>query len=137
MAANGTGWSRRDALGCEFFRYPTVSTPDWFVQMGGTSVGTLHLRIGSDAYDPYKIWELKMLSFSGTPIRIVFHDQKGEAVISPNGFQTLFGQDLNVDSSRDFTIIVPSFSIGDNSVPELSAHVQWSNGKYRIWIPLQ
>ena len=124
------GWSRRDDS--SMFHYPTKKTPDWFVQIAGTKVGVVHLWIGSESYDPYKIWTSHMLSFSGTPIRVIFHDQNREAVIPPDGFQTLFGQDLDVDGSQDFTVIVPSFKISDSVVPELSAHVRWSNDKYRI-----
>jgi hypothetical protein len=100
-------WSRDDAFGSVFFRYPTKNTPDWFIQIGGTNVGTLHLRIGSDAYDPAKIWKLKMLSFSGKPIEVASHDKKGEVMIRLIGLQTPLGQDLNVDGSQDFTVIVP------------------------------
>ena len=137
VAAKATGWSKWEHGGGSYFHFPTKNTPSWYVGISGDQNGSLHLWIGSNAYDPYAIWKLKLLNFSAKPIRIIFNDQNKEATVPANGFQTLFGQDLEVDGSQDFTVIVPPFSIASNAVPELSAHFHWDNGKYRIWIPLQ
>jgi hypothetical protein len=132
VAERAEGWSMQQAAGSTFFDYPTKHTPNWYIQIGGAGkTGKLHLRIGSAAYDPDAIY--KLLSFSGSPIRIKFADQNRETVISTDGFQTVDGQDLYIGGSQDVTVIIPSFKIGDNVVPELSAHMHWSNGKYRIW----
>jgi hypothetical protein len=40
---------------------------------------------------------------------------------------------LEVGNSQDFTVIVPSFKIGESVVPELSTQLRWSDEKYRIW----
>jgi hypothetical protein len=130
VAEQVPGWSKTQADGGTYFRYPTKSTPRWFVFIGGDKKGKLHVWIGSDSYDPYAIW--KSLGFTGKPIRIKFIDQNKEADIPAKGFQTLFGQDLDLGDSQDFIVIVPSFKIGDNLVPELSAHFRWSNEKYRV-----
>jgi hypothetical protein len=90
--------------------------------------------VGSFAYHSDKIWTQQMLTFSGKPIHIIFHDLKKEAAMPADGFQTPAGQDLEVDGSQDFTVIVPSFKIGDNVVPELSVRVRWSDKKYRLWV---
>lgn len=137
LAGKVPGWSRRDDLGSCFFEYPTKHVPNWHIQMGGDKRGSFRVGIGSFARDPYKIWKQNLLTFSGTPIRIIFHDPHREVTIAADGFQSLYGQTLDVDGSQDFTVIVPSFRVGDNVVPELSAHVRWSDDKYRIWVPLQ
>jgi hypothetical protein len=137
VAERVSGWSSRDEMdGGVLFRYPTKTTPDWFVQIRGAKVGTVHLCIGSDADDPSVIWKLEM-AFSGEPIRIIFHDGSKEAIVPVDSFKTPLGQDVQVGSSQDFTLVVPSFKIGDNDVPELSAHVRWSSDRYRVWRPLQ
>ena len=122
----------QQAAGGTLFHYPTKHTPNWDILIGGAD-GKLHLCIHSWAHESYTIYKLKLLSFSGSPIRIKFVDQNRETVISADGFQTLSGQDLDIGSSQDFIVIIPSFKIGDSVVPELSAHMHWSNGKYRIW----
>ena len=120
----------QQAGGATYFHYPTQNTRNWFIQMRGDTKGELHLFIGSEGYDPYAIW--KSLSFTGKPIRIKFLDKNKEVDIPADGFQTLLGQDLDVGGAQDFIVIVPSFKIGDNLVPELSAHLRWSTEKYRV-----
>jgi hypothetical protein len=71
VAAKAFGWSRWQYAGGNFFYYHTKHTPNWFIQIGGTEIGKPYLRIGSNAYDPATIW--KFLTFSGDPIRIIFH----------------------------------------------------------------
>jgi hypothetical protein len=131
LAEPAAGWKLRQGYGSSFFHYPTKGTPSWYIQMGEGYSGKFNIRIYSDEYDPFAIW--KFLSFSGKPIRIKFLDQNRKIVISADGFQTLDGQDLDIGSSKDFIVISPSFKIGNNVVPELSAHMHWSNGKYRVW----
>ena len=130
LAERVAGWSLRQGYGDTCFHYPTKGTPSWFIELGGSLNGKFHIGIHSDEYDPYAIW--KILSFSGRPIRIKYIDQNKETVIPADGFQTLSGQDLDIGGSQDFMVIFPSFKMGNNVVPELSAHMHWSNGKYRV-----
>ena len=131
VAERPEGWSMQQADGSAFFHYPTKHTPNWDIIIGGHNPdGKLHMCIHSWAYDSDAIY--KLLSFSGSPIRIKFADQNRETVISTDRFQTVYGQDLYVGGSQDFIVIIPSFKIGGNVVPEFSAHMHWSNGKYRI-----
>ena len=130
VAERVPGWHVQQAAGATCFHYPTKNTRNWWIQIRGDKNGKLHLCVFSDGYDPYAIW--KSLSFTGKSIRIKFVDQNKEADIPANGFQTLRGQDLDIGGSQDFIIIVPSFKIGDNLVPEFSAHFHWSNEKYRV-----
>jgi hypothetical protein len=137
-ATKVAGWTSWDAGGCNFFEFPTQHTPNWMIQLGGAEIGKLHIRIYSQAYDPFGMWKSNLLSFSGKPIRILFVDENNrEITIAADGFETLYGQDLEVGNSKDFTVIVPAFKIGDNTVPELSAHLHWTDKKYRVWGPVQ
>jgi hypothetical protein len=118
--------------GDTYFHCHTKHTPDWFIQISGNKPnGKIYVGIGSQAYDPFAIW--KSLSFSGRPIRIKYANQNGETIVSAAGFQTLDGQTLDIGSAEDFIVTFPSFKIGDNVVPELSAHMHWSNENYRVW----
>jgi hypothetical protein len=136
VPSQAAGWSRQEDYGLYYFHYPTKGTPGWFVQVGGTQKGTLKVEITSWDFDPYAIWTSHWLRFSGEPIRIISADDGKESVVPADGFQTLFGQKVDVGSSQDFLVILPFFRIGTNPVPSLTVHVRWSDGKYRIWIPL-
>lgn len=137
VAEEVSGWKIQDESdGGILFRYPTKGTPDWFIQIRGDTVGTVHLWIGSHAYASSAIWKSK-IEFSGESMRIIYHDGGENAVVPVDGFRTPRGQDVQVGNSQDFTLIVPSFKIGDNDVPELSTRIRWNNDRYRVWIPLQ
>jgi hypothetical protein len=134
VAEKAKGWAKWEDVGSNFFRYPTKDVPNWYIQIGGNH-GILGLRIGSNAYDPARIWNF--VSFSNNPISIIFHDENRQTSVPLDGFKSPDGSDLNVGESKDFTVIIPSFKIGENTIPELSARFHWSNEKYRIWVPLQ
>ncbi|MFN7137876.1 MAG: hypothetical protein ACK4UN_00900, partial [Limisphaerales bacterium] len=131
---DATRWTKREYAGGNFFTYPTRNAPKWDVALGGRKRGTLHVRLGSTE-DIVTI--RKLLRFSVDPIQVYFHDRKEHMLIAAEGFQTPFGQDLEIGESRDFTVVLPSFAIGDNTIPELRARVRWSDDSYRIWVPLQ
>lgn len=133
VAENVKGWKKWERSGSAFFRYPIKNVPNWYVQVGGTREW-VHVRIGSDAYDPARIW--KFLKFSDTPIQII--DEQGHRIsVASDSFRSPPGQKINIGESQDITVIIPSFRIGETIAPELSIRLHWSDGAYRVWIPLQ
>jgi len=135
VAAEAPAWKKSEYAGGNFFRYPTKHTPDWYISIAGNKNGKVRLSIGSAAYDPGAIW--KLLNFSGDPIRILLQGSKEWMVIPADGFQFPCGLNLDVPASADFTVVTPSFKIGENTVPELPTHVHWSNEQFGYWVPLQ
>jgi hypothetical protein len=127
------GWTNREVDGISDIRYPTKEFHNkWHIFFRGFQKGKLHLQISTDRAE---FW--KKVTFSGQAIIVAFQDKNKEAVIPAGGFQSPFGCDIEVGDSEDFTVIIPSFKIGDSPVPQSSVRVRWSDKKYRIWIPIQ
>ncbi|MFN7140122.1 MAG: hypothetical protein ACK4UN_12375, partial [Limisphaerales bacterium] len=104
---HATGWEKREYAGRNIFTYPTTGIPKWNVGLGGRRKGTLYVIIDSG---DSRFW--KLARFSGAPIRVIFHDHNEERVMSAEGFESPFGQEFEIGDSQDFTVILPSFTIG-------------------------
>ena len=135
-AAKVEGWKSYEREGITFFSYPTKSTPKWYVSFYAPRKGELYFQLGTDAWSPDPLY--KSLVFLGDTIKIVSQDRSDEKVIpAHDNFVSHYCQTVQVGDSEDFTVILPSFSIGNSVVPQLSARFKWSDRKYYQWVPLQ
>ncbi|HEU6447865.1 MAG TPA: hypothetical protein VFV23_05460 [Verrucomicrobiae bacterium] len=135
-ASNVPGWKKRVDVGGNFFNYPIKNAPDWFIQLGSTSQksDSLHIRMGSDTFfHPDAFWSV--VSFSSEPVRIICHDQNEREIVAVDSSRWAYEKTISLEGSTNFTVIVPSFKIGTNTVPELSARFRWTDKKYYIEVP--
>lgn len=135
-AAKVPGWKKWNEIGANYFRFPVKHAPNWHIELRGVQRGNLWIQIGSNAFKGTGA-VFEVAHFSSEPVRIMFHDRNSEVVVLKDSSDWATGRNIAVGESSDFTVVVPSFQIGNETVPELSLRCRWTNKRYVIWIPLQ
>lgn len=135
-AAKVPGWKKWNEIGANFFRFPIKHAPNWYIELRGVEKGSLWIHIGSNAFkNTDAIFDVA--HFSSEPVRIIFHDRNNEVVVLKDSSRWAYMLNIAVGDSSDFTVVVPSFQIGNETVPELPLRCRWTDNRYVMWIPIQ